>query len=65
LDKRYKIRYGESPIQNLQRIKETGLDSFINLEKEKWKCLKCGNLLCVHREVCLICGNKNGYFPQA
>lgn len=64
LDKRYKIKYGESPIQNLQRIKETGFDSFINHEKEKWKCLKCGHLLCVHKEVCLICGNINGYFPQ-
>ena len=63
LDKRYTLKYGESPIQNLNRIKEQGLDLFIDIEKEKWKCNKCGKLLCVHREICLICGNKNVYFP--
>ena len=64
LDKRYTLKYGESPIQNLDKIKEIGLQQFINVEKEKWKCTKCGQLLCVHREVCLNCGNKNEYFPQ-
>jgi len=63
LDKRYTIQYGESPIQNLKKIKEIGFDAFINQEKEKWKCAACGHLLCVHREVCLKCGYKNGYFP--
>ena len=64
LDKRYTLKYGESPIQNLNRIKENGLPQFVDTEKEKWKCGTCGQLLCVHREVCLICGNKNEYFPQ-
>jgi hypothetical protein len=63
LDKRYITKYGESPIQNLEKIKEIGLDSFINREKEKWKCVECGHLLCVHREICLKCGYKNEYFP--
>ena len=64
LDKRYTLKYGESPIQNLDKIREIGLQQFIEVEKEKWKCTKCGKLLCVHREVCLHCGNKNEYFPQ-
>lgn len=64
LDKRYRIKYGESLIQNLQSIKEEGFESFIKIEKEKWKCTKCGQLLCVHKEVCLKCGNKNEYFPK-
>jgi hypothetical protein len=64
LDKRYTLKYGESPIQNLDKIKEIGLQQFIDIEKEKWKCTTCGQLLCVHREVCLNCGNKNEYFPQ-
>jgi hypothetical protein len=63
LDKRYIAKYGESPIQNLLKIKEIGLDSFIESEKVKWKCSKCGELLCVHREVCLNCANPNKYFP--
>jgi len=49
----------------LNKIKEMGFDTFINIEKEKWECLKCDYLLCVHKEDCLICGNKNVYFPQA
>ena len=62
LDKRYITKYGESPIQNLKKIKEIGFDTFIKLEKEKWKCTQCGHLLCVHREICLICGYKNEHF---
>lgn len=63
LDKRYTVKYGESPIQNLNTINEIGLESFINKETEKWKCAKCGHLLCVHRELCLKCGSKNEFFP--
>ncbi len=63
LNKRYVTRYGESPIENLQKIKETGPNTFISDEQEKWKCVNCGQLLCVHKEVCLACGAKNGYFP--
>jgi len=64
LDKRYITKYGESPIKNLQTIKEIELKEFVKIEKEKWKCSKCGHLLCVHKESCLICGNKNVFFPQ-
>ena len=64
LDKRYISKYGESPILNLEKIKESGIRFFIKNEKEKWKCDNCGNLLCVHREVCLACGAKNKYFPS-
>jgi hypothetical protein len=64
LDKRYTTKYGESPIINLKTIKEIGLTKFIKIEKEKWKCNECGNLLCVHRGVCLNCGNKNQFFPE-
>jgi hypothetical protein len=63
LDKRYRLKYGESPVQNLNEIKHTGLTNFIEIQKEKWKCGNCGQLLCVHREVCLSCGSKNAYFP--
>lgn len=64
LNKRYTMKYGESPVQNLLKIKEAGLTQFIAEENEKWKCSQCGQMLCVHREVCLICGNKNKYFPK-
>ncbi len=64
LDKRYRLKYGESPIQNLNKVKKIGVEQFIELEKEKWKCKFCGQLLCVHKEACLSCGNKNEFFPQ-
>jgi hypothetical protein len=64
LDKRYTTKYGESPVKNLQSIKEIGLAEFIKTEIKNWQCKECGHLLCVHREVCLFCGNKNRHFPQ-
>ncbi len=63
MDKRYITKYGESPIKNLRTIKEIELKEFVKIEKEKWKCKKCGNLLCVHSDVCLICGSINQFFP--
>lgn len=35
LDKRYTTKYGESPIKNLQTIKEIGLHEFVKLETIK------------------------------
>ncbi len=58
LDKRYKTKYGESPIQNLESIRNIGTEAFIKVENEKWKC-QCGELLCAHRDTCLNCGTKN------
>lgn len=58
LDKRYRSKYGMSMIENLNTIKEIGVRIFILREKQKWACSKCGNIICVHREHCLVCGNK-------
>lgn len=63
LNKRYVQKYGESIIQNLIKSKEIGIEPFIIQEMEKWKCQKCGQLLCVHKEICLNCGSKNEFFP--
>lgn len=59
LDKRYKDKYGESNILNLKKISEIGLESFVETEGTKWKCIECGNLLCVHSDICLKCGANN------
>lgn len=58
LDKRYRIKYKMSMLENLGNIKKIGIKKFIKLEKEKWKCSSCGQVLCVHRNFCLKCGNK-------
>jgi hypothetical protein len=56
LDKRYRTRYGMSMVENLENIEKEGIREFVKSEKEKWKCRKCGEVICVHRKVCLKCG---------
>ena len=60
LDKRYRTKYGMSMIANLEKIKESGIRSFVRDEKEKWRCTECGRTICVHRTSCIYCG-KNRY----
>ena len=59
LQKRYSERYNVNTYENFKMIKEEGIKEFIRKEREKWKCIKCGDLLCMHRENCLVCGNEN------
>jgi hypothetical protein len=60
LDKRYRTKYKMSMIENLENIKKSGLDAFIDTEKERWKCSNCGGTICVHRGYCIKCkGIKN------
>jgi len=57
LDRRYRAKYGMSMIENLESIRELGLEGFVTLEKERWKCAECGGVVCVHREQCIYCGH--------
>jgi hypothetical protein len=65
LDKRYRLKYGESIIDNLNTIGRVGLDAFILDEEEKWRCPSCGNTLCVHKDACPVCGAVNTHYPRA
>lgn len=56
LDKRYRTKYGTSPIDNLQSIKAGGIRKFVESENEKWTCPECGEMLCMHKPQCLSCG---------
>jgi hypothetical protein len=56
LDKRYRANYGLSLIENLESIRELGLEGFVAREKDRWMCLECGRVICVHRKNCLYCG---------
>ena len=56
LDKRYRAKYAMSMIENLESIRERGLEAFIDSENERWRCAKCGGTVCVHRGYCLRCG---------
>jgi hypothetical protein len=56
LDKRYRARYHMSVIENLDRIREAGLDAFVEAERVRWECVGCGALTSVHRTECPVCG---------
>lgn len=56
LDKRYRLKYNMSMIENLENIKKFGVRKFVNNEKIRWACPKCGETICVHRGCCYNCG---------
>jgi hypothetical protein len=56
LDKRYRAHYHMSEIENLIYIKEHGITALLSKEEEKWRCPKCGGVICCHNGVCFSCG---------
>ena len=56
LDKRYRTKYDMSMLDNLQFIKEQGIDEFIRKERTRWRCEACGAVINVHRKKCSECG---------
>lgn len=46
LDKRYREKYGMSEIENLEFIRDHGIDKFLESEKKKW--LTDEGIICVH-----------------
>ena len=58
LDKRYRTQYGMSMIDNLRSIEAKGLDAFVERERIKWACPGCGETICVHKAICLVCERK-------
>ena len=55
LDKRYRTKYGMSMIENLEYIQKNGINKFVENERERWKCPKCGGVICVHNGKCYTC----------
>lgn len=56
LDARYRTKYGMSMMENLEEIREQGVDNFLAHQAERYTCPACHGLLCVHRPQCLTCG---------
>lgn len=56
LDKRYRLKYATSPVQNLSSIQKGGLARFLCTEARKWTCPQCGGTLCMHAPECPSCG---------
>jgi uncharacterized OB-fold protein len=64
MEKRYSTRYRLSLSENLQMIQQSGINSFIQSEKVKWKCPECGGTLCVHRDFCVQCTSRKAKNPS-
>ena len=56
LDKRYRTKYNMSMIENLNYIKDRGIENFISKESVRWSCPECGGTICVHKGYCFSCG---------
>ena len=49
----------ESPLQNLKRIREAGMETFLAEERAKWSCRECSGAVSVHTGLCSNCGAKH------
>jgi hypothetical protein len=58
LDKRYRLKYKMSMIENLNYIAKFGLENFAQKELIRWKCDTCGGTICVHHGFCLKCNDQ-------
>ena len=55
IDKYYSEKYAVSIIESFKFIKSKGMEEFLKIEKEKWKCPTCGGVICVHTKRCYAC----------
>lgn len=57
LDARYRAKYRSSPIENLEAIRDTGVEAFLETQRVKSACPECGGLECMHTPACIYCGH--------
>ena len=55
LDDKYRKRFDMSTIDNLRYIEENGMKKFLQKQEKKYKCSKCGGVICVHNGKCYSC----------
>jgi hypothetical protein len=56
MDKRYSTKYSMSMLENLEIIKNEGIEDLLAREEEKWKCPECGGVISCHNGICYSCG---------
>ena len=56
IDARYRTRYRMSMIENLEYIRDRGIEAFLRKEAAKWQCPECGGVICCHNGICFSCG---------
>jgi hypothetical protein len=56
IDERYQTLFQMSPIANLRFVQKNGIQKFLGVQKERWRCPTCGEAICCHNGVCFNCG---------
>ncbi len=56
LDTRYRTKYRMSMLENLESIRDSGVEIFVESERRRWACPTCGGVQCVHTVACIYCG---------
>ena len=55
LDNKYRNRFNMSMIENLEYIKEKGMNKFLQEQEKKYTCPICQGIICVHNNRCYSC----------
>lgn len=58
LERSYNQRYGASLIESSEYVRQHGLEAFMEQQKEKYTCLKCGGVISIHDRECSECQEK-------
>ncbi|HIH02250.1 TPA: DUF3795 domain-containing protein [Thermoplasmata archaeon] len=56
MDKRYREDFRMSEIENLEYIRDHGIEGFLRAEEYKWRCPRCGGVTSCHNGICFECG---------
>ena len=54
----YKVKYNVDIVGNLKRMKEIGVELWLEEQKILYTCPECGGEICVHDAECFDCGYK-------
>jgi hypothetical protein len=54
----YVEKYSVDLVNNLKRIKEVGVDKWLQEQEELYNCPECGGQICIHDSVCYDCNYK-------
>jgi hypothetical protein len=55
IDMRYQTNFRMSMVQNLIDIRQDGVERFLTEQEIKWRCPRCGGMLCCHNGLCFKC----------
>jgi len=64
LDRRFRKQYYLSVIDTLLRIRDVGVERFLEAQREQWRCPQCGGVLCVQTGTCTVCGGAGRTGPR-